>query len=883
MINSELVGVRGRGLRDIDTYRGSCKPLDGIEELTDAANSYTVNRPNLKRGERIALLVRDAVRLISDERHKKRIILLFGLHLSGYESATKLREHANVELKETYLSESARVYRDRLAFRSLEESIRQLLTISSSGRRDGDSRLGKDLSDTQVLIGHVREHLDKSGLRLPILEVSKPSVPFTAPPDICYFVGRRSELETLGNAVSLGIPAVLYALFGMGGVGKTALAARFCHLSRPTFTDGVLWAQLDKSSTADILYAFAQAFGRGVEVLQLSDIEKKIAFIQSVVSARHVLVVLDNAQSSGQLDPLIRAISSCKVIVTTRNRDLPALRDALVIDIESLAPAEALDLLESIIGSGRLKLEKTAAGEICELAGYLPLAIRIIAERVKRSSTSLVTFAARLREQRALEELYYGTEPTKETDVRASFALSYRDLPTTQQIFFASLGSFGGVDFDSNTAAYISELDTSTAERYLEDLTGLSLVQPSTTGRWQLHSLLRQYAQAQMLNDTANERMLFYYVSLADEAESAMRGPRQTEWLARLDIEISNIRAALDWAIANYRTESAARLLCALLWYWNTRGFDKQVRSYLDEMLAHSESLSRKIQSKLLRTACYMTSDLGQFSSARKFAEDWLTVNRGIGDALSVAESLDRLGSIAWCQGHYNEALQFLHESLSAWEALENESGVATVLNLLGLVNSYQGNYSEGASFYQRALALWRKREDEWGIAVTLSNLAEVVRCTSNFDLAERYYLDGLAIRFKMDDRWGIANSFNNLGELMRARQNMELSSDYYRQALLLAIQLDNNVAIATSLAGFAGLAAIRKEWTRAARMMGASEHLLSETGTVLGPANKADYEKYRSHVDSSLGPAFEKELSIGQTMSREEAVDLALSGIGET
>lgn len=886
-LNSELVAVRGRGLRDIDTHRGSRKPLSGIEELTAAANSYTNDKLDLKRGERITSLIRDAVKIIKDERHKKRVTLLFGLYLSAYESATKLREHANMELSETYLSESARVYRDRQAFRSLEESIHRLsaIDVSSSERKDSDIQLRKDpwLSDVPALAERVREHLDKSGVRLSMVAVSKPPMPFMAPPDSPYFVGRRSELETLGMTISLGIPTVLHGLFGMGGVGKTALAARFCHLSRSTFTGGILWAQLDKSSTADILYAFAQAFGCGAEILQLGSIENKIAYIQSVVSGRQALVVLDNALSSDQLEPLIRAMGSCEIIVTTRRRNLAALRDALVIDVELLAPAEALDLLESIIGSERLELERSVAIEICEMTGYLPLAIRIIAERAKRSSAPLAIFAARLRERRALEELNYGTESTKETDVRVSFALSYHDLPTAQQEFFASLGAFGGVDFDSSAAAYVAELETSAAERYLEDLAGLSLVQPSATGRWRLHSLLREYAQAQMSDNVANDRVLSYYVSLAEKAEPAMRGPRQNEWLARLDIEISNIRAALGWAMVNGRIEFSARLLSALLWYWNTRGFDRQVRSCLDEILAHTVSLSREVQAKLLRTGCYMASDLGQFSNARKFAEDWLAVGQEIGDASSVAASLDRLGSIAWCQGRYNEAQQFLQESLRAWEALESKFGVATVLNLLGLVNSYQGNYSEGASFYQRALALWRKRKDEWGVAVTLSNLAENVRCTGDFDLAERYYLDGLTIRLRMRDRWGIANSFNNLGELMRARQNIELAADYYCQALPLAIQLDNNVAIATSLAGFAGLAAIRKEWTRAARLIGASEYLLEEASTVLGPANKADYGKYRSHVNLALGPAvFEEELSRGRMMPREEAVKLAALDIEE-
>ena len=71
------------------------------------------------------------------------------------------------------------------------------------------------------------------------------AVPFQAMAHLPYFVGREAELEQLKQTLLAGEHAAIYSIQGMGGVGKTALAAHLAYQLRRAFPYGVLWARVD--------------------------------------------------------------------------------------------------------------------------------------------------------------------------------------------------------------------------------------------------------------------------------------------------------------------------------------------------------------------------------------------------------------------------------------------------------------------------------------------------------------------------------------------------------------------------------------------------------------------------------------------------------------
>lgn len=359
-LNDELVAVRGRGLRALDGAYGGRAPLNGITELERLAREYTSQRGELSRQERIEQLIRAAIPRISDSVHRRRVTLLFGVGGDSFASATELRKHAISILNEEYLSSSALVVRERRAFQSLELAIAELLEESfPEARRPSVSELG-----VQALL----DDFDAT-------RTERQSRFFLVPPRDTAFVNREHEIEEIAAATTGAEPHLVF-LVGMGGSGKSATATEFAHSYSRRFSDGVVWVEPSLAKNEDVLYLLAQAFGRGRELLELSTLQRRVSFVQSLFSGRRTLVILNDVSVRTQLRPLLQAASASDVIVTTRNRSLAYGHPATLIAIAPLALDPALQLLEKSIGVARLSEEPDPAKSLCELTGFLPLALR---------------------------------------------------------------------------------------------------------------------------------------------------------------------------------------------------------------------------------------------------------------------------------------------------------------------------------------------------------------------------------------------------------------------------------------------------------------------------------------------------------------------------
>jgi hypothetical protein len=305
-------------------------------------------------------------------------------------------------------------------------------------------------------------------------------MPLRPPAPPRHFVGRAAQMKELRQMLGGGGTAVISGavakLVGMGGLGKTALAAYAAQELAAEFPDGVLWAELHRSTTDDILTAIAGFYH--LDLSRCPDRATKAAAVRGVLEKKRALLVLDNAQHNDRLEPFqMGAWARCAVLVTTRRDDLAALRHAQRVGLPLLSEGEALDLLRGIAGPERVEAEPEVAREILEMVGYLPLAVDIVASRLRdRPEWSLGETQRRLADSsRRMEELEIG----EDYGVRLSFDMSYHLLKPEAQRFFARMGAFGGVDFDVTAAAAVAQVEEREAERTLERLRHLALPSPA--------------------------------------------------------------------------------------------------------------------------------------------------------------------------------------------------------------------------------------------------------------------------------------------------------------------------------------------------------------------------------------------------------------------
>src|SRR5215467_4960590 len=339
-----------------------------------------------------------------------------------------------------------------------------------------------------------------------------PPVPAQLPPDVRGFTGRRAELDALDELAAIPQaaangagerPLPIGIVAGVAGVGKTGLALHWGHRAMHRFPDGQLYADLrgydahrEPLPPGAALDGFLRALGVPGEQIP-GGLDERAALFRSALHGRQVLIVLDNARTPEQVRPLLPGSSSCLVLVSSRDRldDLVACEGARLYALGVLHLGEASDLLGRMAGDRRI--DPATAGRIAVLCDRLPLALRIAAARLAiHPDGAAADLADRLAdEQRRLAELSQAHR-----GVRASFALSYRELPARAATLFRLLGLLDAADFAAWAAAALLDAATREAEDLLDQLVQAGLLEVAGRDgagqvRYRLHDLMRLYAR----------------------------------------------------------------------------------------------------------------------------------------------------------------------------------------------------------------------------------------------------------------------------------------------------------------------------------------------------------------------------------------------------
>lgn len=608
------------------------------------------------------------------------------------------------------------------------------------------------------------------------------TVPRQLPADVEGFTGRIDALRWLGDDRSLGICAIA----GSAGIGKSALAIHAAHQHASRYPDGQLYVDLQGSTTGlrplppiEVLGRFLRALGADAGTVPAGLDEAGAAF-RSRVADRRLLVVLDNAADAAQVRPLLPAGAGCGALITSRVV-LSGLVGARQLHLDVLAAAEATELLGRLAGAGRIAAEPEAAAAVIESCGALPLAVRIAGARLAaRPAWPIREMAERLADaQRRLDELELA-----ETGARASFAVSTEQArdstdPLDRQAAaaFEVLGVLDGPELGVPVVARLLDEPGDAAERILERLVDIQLLETPSPGRYRLHDLLRLYARELAQQHPNPElgltRVLEFYVATAWRTLELLRpgdyrlARTEARWRTG-GLDFADDQAALAWL----DTERAN--LVAVVQQAATSG--SGVAAALAVQLAHT---------------------LYGFFMVREHWSDWeqvdrttLAIAREQGDRLGQAQVHNDLGVRSWRLGDYEDALASLRESLVIRRELGDLPGQAATLVNLGLVHQWQGRYDEALECAEESLAISRTIGDRRAEAGGLSSLGDVYQRLGRYDEALACLQDSLRISVELGDRKGRAISLNNLGALYERQGRHEQALTAQQDSLAIFREL---------------------------------------------------------------------------------------------
>jgi predicted ATPase len=427
---------------------------------------------------------------------------------------------------------------------------------------------------------------------------------------------------------------------------------------------------------------------------------------------------------------------------------------------------------------------------ICRLVDGMPLAILLAAGWVQVLTPEQIVSEI----QQSLDFLRTDLSdvPERHRSMRAVFDHSWRLLTERERHVFRGLCVFRG-GFTREAAQKV----TGATLRELMALTNKSLLQRASSGRYDMHSLLQDYAAEKLQSsgkaDAARDIHSAYYATFMWDRNTDLKGRRQLGALDEIEADFENVRAAWDWGIERkrYATATIGRMMSSLGLFcmYRSRGEEHQafIQGARERLAPGTDEEPHPVWTLALLIQEYYArpheADPAQIESC-------LTIAQELGDRTMVGACLRILGEIALNAADYSGALSYFEGSLVLCRDLEDDFYTAMTLYYLAQTYRLLGHPEQAITLARQSLELSRDIGDQYWAASALGNTGVIAFYTGNYSEAEGYLQEANAIYRELGNKEGIAASNVILRALAGLRDDEKRFNALSEEALDIAADI---------------------------------------------------------------------------------------------